>query len=417
MRLPTEIESLYIDFDAFFANVEKQLEPGIRDAPVGVTALGSEYSTLITCCYMAKRAGITRGMRVKEAREVCPDIVIRVARPNIYVNIHNRIVAEVNSHVPVRKVWSIDEVECRLIGREQKNAEALALNIREGLRKNIGPYITPSIGLAPNQFLAKVAAEMEKPSGFVALRPSDLPGRIAHLKLTKLPGISSNMEMRLNKAGIVDIEGFWNISAKHARALWGSVEGERMWAQLRGYDISRPETTRRMFGHSRVLSGEFKAAGKAVDCLHLLTVKAAYRLRRAGYLAGALSISFKTAANQRWSGERRFSHCRDDLTFIRHMKSLFEQGIRERDGPAQLKHVHVMLHAIAKPDEVSGNMFASNPMNHEEKTWDSLMTVMDDLNAKHGKAVLHVGARAKLPGGFAGGKIAFGRVPDKEDFY
>lgn len=417
MRLPTEIESLYIDFDAFFANVEKQLEPGIRDVPVGVTALGSEYSALITCCYMAKRAGITRGMKVKDAREVCPEIIIRVARPDVYVDVHNSIVAEVDRHVPVRKVWSIDEVECRLIGREQKNAEALALNIREGLRKHIGPYVTPSIGLAPNQFLAKVAAEMEKPSGFVVLRPSDLPGRIAHLKLTKLPGISSNMEVRLNKAGIVDIEGLWNISAKHARALWGSVEGERMWAQLRGYDISRPETTRRMFGHSRVLSGEFKAVDKAVDCLHLLTVKAAYRLRRAGYLAGALSISFKTTENQRWGGERRFVHCRDDLTFIRHMKSLFEQGLRESGAPAQLQHVHVMLHAIAKPDEVSGNMFTSDLMTHDEKTWDSLMTVMDGLNAKHGKAVLHVGARTQLPGGFAGGKIAFGRVPDKEDFY
>lgn len=417
MRLPTEIESLYIDFDAFFANVEKQLEPGIRDVPVGVTALDSEYSALITCCYMAKRAGITRGMRVKEAREVCPEIVIRVARPDVYVDIHNRIVAEVDSHVPVRKVWSIDEVECRLIGREQKNAEGLALNIREGLRKNIGSYITPSIGLAPNQFLAKVAAEMEKPSGFVALRPSDLPGRIAHLKLTKLPGISNNMEVRLNKAGIVDIKSFWNISAKHARAIWGSVEGERMWAQLRGYDISRPETTRRMFGHSRVLSGEFKAPSRAIDCLHLLTVKAAYRLRRAEYLAGALSISFKTTENQRWSGERRFSHCRDDLTFTRHMKSLFAQGLRETGDPAKLKSVHVMLHSIAKPEEVSSDMFASNPVNKNEETWDSLMTVMDGLNARHGKAVLHVGARAKLPGGFAGGKIAFGRVPDKEDFY
>jgi len=417
VRLPTNIESLYIDFDAFFANVEKQLEPGIRDVPVGVTALGSEYSALITCCYMAKRAGITRGMRVREARKACPDIVIRVARPDVYVDIHNRIVAEVDSHVPVRKVWSIDEVECRLIGREQKSAQTLALNIRDGLLKNIGLYVTPSIGLAPNQFLAKVAAEMEKPSGFVTLRPEDLPGRIAHLKLTKLPGISSNMEVRLNKAGITDIEGFWNISAKHARAIWGSVEGERMWAQLRGYDVARPETTKRMFGHSRVLSGDFKDTRRAVDCLHLLTVKAAYRLRRAGYLAGALSVSFKTTEDKRWSGERRFSHCRDDLTFIRHMKSLYEQGLHELGHPAKLKSVYVLLHAIARKNEVSEDLFNTNRVNPDDKTWDSLMTVMDDLNAKHGKAVLHVGARAKLPGGFAGGKIAFGRVPDKEDFY
>jgi len=417
VRRPTEIESLYIDFDAFFANVEKQVEPSLRDVPVGVTALGSEYSALITCCYMAKRAGIKRGMRVKDAREVCPDIVIRVARPDVYVDIHNRIIAEVDTHVPVRKIWSIDEVECRLIGRERRTAQDLALAVRDGLAKNIGPYVTPSIGLAPNQFLAKVAAEMEKPSGFVTLRPADLPGRISHLKLTKLPGISRNMKVRLNNAGVVDIEGFWNTSAKHARAIWGSVEGERMWAQLRGYDVSRPDTTRHMFGHSRVLSGEFKDVRRAVDCLHLLTVKAAYRLRRAGYLAGALSVSFKTTEDRRFSGERRFAHCRDDLTFIRHMKSLYQQGLDETGNPTRLKNVYVMLHTIARPNEINRDMFTANLVNRDEKTWDSLMTVMDGLNARHGKAVLHVGARAKLPGGFAGGKIAFGRVPDKEDFY
>jgi DNA polymerase-4 len=53
MRLPTEIESLYIDFDAFFANAEKQLRPELRGRPVGGIPLASEYSGLIACCYQA----------------------------------------------------------------------------------------------------------------------------------------------------------------------------------------------------------------------------------------------------------------------------------------------------------------------------------------------------------------------------
>jgi len=283
MQSPTTINSLYIDFDAFFANVEKQVEPAIRARPVGITALGSEHSALITRCYMAKRAGITRGMRVSEAREACPDIAIRVARPDVYVDIHNKIIDEVNSHVPVKKVWSIDEMECELIGQERDRAYEIGLAIQNGLRRNIGAYITPSIGLAPNQFLAKVAAELEKPNGFVMLRAEDLPGPLLKLKLSDLPGISSGMGKRLSAAGILSVEDFWNISAKHARAIWGNVEGERMWAQLHGYKIERPATTRRMFGHSRVLSGEFKNPRRAIDCLRLLTVKAANRLRRENY--------------------------------------------------------------------------------------------------------------------------------------
>jgi len=167
MQQPPSIANLYIDFDAFFANVEKQIEPSIRMRPVGVTALNSDHSALITCCYMAKRAGVKRGMRVHEAREICPDIAIRIARPDIYVEFNHRIAAQINKHVPVKKIWSIDEMECELIGRERLRAQDIVMAIQDDLRRNIGPYVTPSIGLAPNQFLAKIAAEMEKPNGFV----------------------------------------------------------------------------------------------------------------------------------------------------------------------------------------------------------------------------------------------------------
>lgn len=412
MKPLPSIASLYIDFDAFFANVEKQVEPAIRTRPVGITALGSEYSMLITRCYMAKRAGIKRGMRVKDAREACPDIAIRVARPDVYVDIHNRIVAEVDSHVPVKKVWSIDEVECELIGRERDRAQEIALTIQDGLRRNIGPYITPSIGLAPNQFLAKVASEMEKPNGFVILRAEDLPGPLFRLKLSDLPGISTGMETRLKKAGVMSVEDFWNISSKHARAIWGSVEGERMWAQLHGHAIEKPPTKRRMFGHSRVLSAEFKDPDKAIDCLRLLTVKAAHRLRRENYTAAALSVSFRTQDKGRWSGETQFAPCRDDHSFLTHVQKLYHRGIAET-RPRRLRSISVMLHRIALPTQRGRDLFE----DQDTRDWDKLTDVMDGFNRKEQKAVIHLGPRPKLPGGYAGAKIAFGRVPDTEDFF
>ena len=412
MQPPHTINSLYIDFDAFFANVEKQIEPAIRARPVGVTALGSEHSALITRCYMAKRAGITRGMRVSEARQVCPGIIIRVARPDIYVDIHNKIIEEVNRHVPVKKVWSIDEMECELIGRERERACEIGLSIQNGLRRNIGTYITPSIGMAPNQFLAKVAAELEKPNGFVMLRADDLPGPLLKLNLSDLPGISSGMEKRLSAAGILSIEDFWNISAKHARAIWGNVEGERMWAELHGHHIERPATSRRMFGHSRILSGEFKEPKRAVDCLRLLTVKAANRLRRENYTAAAMSVSLRGQDKMRWTGDTQFAPCRDDHSFLKHMHRLYDRGLAEM-RPRRLAGVYVMLHNIALPSERGRDLFE----DQDTRDWDTLTDVMDSFNRKEKKAVIHLGPRHKIPGGYAGAKIAFGRVPDAEDFF
>ena len=155
MRQPTEIESLYIDFDAFFANAEKQLRPELRDRPVGVIPLQSDHTSLIARCYLAKQAGIKRGTSVREALALCPDIALPVARHDVYVKLHHEILAEIDRHTPVHRVWSVDEMECALSGSERQRCEALAGDIREGLRQNIGPWLTPSIGLAPNQFLAK----------------------------------------------------------------------------------------------------------------------------------------------------------------------------------------------------------------------------------------------------------------------
>lgn len=318
--------------------------------------LPSEHTSLIACCYTARQWGVKRGMSVREARALCPDIALPLARHDEYVRLHHRILKEIDRHVPVRKVWSVDEMECALTGSEQLRHMELAHAIREGLRRAIGPFLTPSIGLAPNQFLAKVAAEMEKPNGLTVLYPEDLPGRLLKLELTDLPGISSRMARRLALAGITRMDQLWDMSPKQARHLWHSVEGERLWLQLHGYAVSRPETVRRMFGHSRILARDWQTPNKARECLRLLTAKAAQRLRREGYCASALEISIAAAGDLRWSGSTGFSPARDDHTFLEAASRLFDSGIPALRG-RRLSTVYVMLHGLSRPGAVTGDLF------------------------------------------------------------
>lgn len=415
MRTPTDIESLYLDFDGFFAGAEKTLRPELRNRPVGVIPLNSKYTSLIARCYEAKRYGIKRGTRVEDARRLCPNIALPVARHDEYVKLHHRILAVIDRFVPIKKVWSVDEMECALIGRERRDCVQLSQRIKAALLQEFGPYLTCSIGLAPNQFLAKVAAEMNKPDGLELLHPRNLPGRLFELDLTDLPGISSNMERRLLKAGIVSVEAFWNLSPKHARAVWGSVEGERMWAQLRGYAIARPETVRRMFGHGRILSSDWRDPVKAKDCLRLLTAKAARRLRRENYTARALNIALSTQDGRRWSGEARFFPARDDHTFLRAMGRLYDTGMIELATP-RLKKLSVMLHMIAPAGATSEDLFERAETRSERQRWETLTDAMDALNARNGSCVVSLGVRKEPPGGYAGAKIAFGRVPELDDF-
>src|SRR5690606_37712636 len=100
--------------------------------------------------------------------------------------------------------------------------------IQDGIKKNVGECLRSSVGLAPSRFLAKTACGMKKPDGLTILRLHELPAPLLDLPVSDFPGIGRRMQQRLAAAGIHDTQGLWAMSPKQARAVWNSVEGERI---------------------------------------------------------------------------------------------------------------------------------------------------------------------------------------------
>src|SRR6202161_2975922 len=171
---------MYIDFNSYFASVEQQLDPKLRGKPIVVIPVDSDATSAIAASYEAKAFGIKTGTPVYEAKRLCPDLVCVLARHECYVEFHHRLIEEIERHIPVTAVCSIDEVACRLMDNENslERSTAIARAIKQGIAKNIGPYLRCSIGIAPNRYLAKVGTELEKPDGLVVLNAMDLPQRL-----------------------------------------------------------------------------------------------------------------------------------------------------------------------------------------------------------------------------------------------
>jgi len=74
------------------------------------------------------------------------------------------------------------------------------------------------------------------------------------------------------------------------REIWGSVWGEKLWYLLRGMELPEEITARRSVGHSHVMAPELRDPSKAKDVARRLTMKAASRLRRMEYYAGAMAF-------------------------------------------------------------------------------------------------------------------------------
>ncbi|MDB5491674.1 MAG: polymerase [Micavibrio sp.] len=406
---------LFLDLNSYFASVEQQDNPALRGKAVAVVPMETDYTCAIAASYEAKLYGIKTGTMIGEAKRMCPPLICVLARHDAYVKYHHLIVDEVAKYTPINKIWSVDELSSRLPPdkRNRADAAAVATRIREGIWKNVGSAINCSIGIAPNSFLAKVATDMKKPNGFIVLEPDTLRDALFALRLTDFPGINTNMETRLKRAGIRTVEQFWNISPKHARQIWGNVSGERFWYNVHGYDIPDIETNRSMIGHSRILDPEHRKPEHARQIARRLVTKAATRMRREGFFASKFSLYVRVVDGPKWGIEMSVPPSQDSFTFLNALDDLWATMI-EALRPHRLKKLSITMTGLARHEEITDDLFI-RPTKQSKRN-ETLSVIMDDINKKYGVEAIRLGVTPKTRAGHLGTKIAFSRVPDLAEF-
>ncbi|MBL8629533.1 MAG: hypothetical protein JNM81_07885 [Rhodospirillaceae bacterium] len=428
----TPLRWLFLDLNSYFASVEQQFRPELRGKPVIVSPAESEFTSAIAASYEAKKYGIKTGTMIADARVMCPGVVVVQARHDVYVKFHHAIVKEVWNHIPVTTICSIDEVACALMGRERKveNAVAIANSIKRGIRKNVGEWLGCSVGLAPSRMLAKVAADMQKPDGLTILEAHDLPTKLLPLKLGDFPGIGWNMSTRLRERGVETVGDLWQLTRQRTRALWGSIEGERFWYELHGYDIpDRPEAKKSSIGHSHVLAAKMRDPDAARLVARRLLLKAGTRLRRMGLASGAMALhaifeggeppdKWKKRSwrnDEGWGTDIRFHPTQDTAYLLTKLDEEWAALMREKPN-RRFKSVGIVLHGLCPAGHVTPDLFAPG---HEQKSQGQgvdLYSAVDRINKKYGQDTVALGV---LPGQIAkyvGAKIAFNRIPDLAEF-
>lgn len=417
---------LYLDFDSFFASAEQHFNAQLRGKPLGVVPLDVPGTGCIAVSREAKALGVPSSASIVTAREVVPDMIFVVARPDVYVRLHHRILASIESCVPIASVRSIDELVCDLLPSEAARAHELALDIKRTLMRDFSEALTCSIGLAQTELLAKIAAERHKPDGLTILDAQQLPDALSEMALSDIPGVAKGVENRLRRAGVDSVNGLWNMETKRCRAVWGSVEGERFWNALHGYEYERPDTKKRMFGHSRMLPLNWRRPDKVEDCARQLLLSAARRLRRSEMKASKMTFSMRSGGyrtqnrrksdDKRWSAERSFPAACDDRTLLKELAALVvEYQSTVKFAP---RSITVMLHGIVGKEDEQRELFevCDGAAVLEKRRSEKLSCVLDTLRAQHGPKAATMGLHEPIPGGYLGAKIAFGRIPDLTDF-
>jgi DNA polymerase IV len=422
MFSPSPLKWLYVDFNSYFASVEQQLQPHLRGKPVAVVPVETDSTCAIAASYEAKAFGIKTGTPIWEARQKCPGLICVLARHELYVEYHHRAIDEINRHIPVTDVCSIDEMASRLMRNEASEAAArqIALSIKAGMAENLGPWVRCSIGIAANRYLAKVATDIQKPDGLTILMPRDVERRLMELKPRDLPGIGANMERRLQLAGVFTMAELWALDRRTMKNVWGGIMGERMWYQLRGYDLPDLPTKRRSIGHSHVLAPALRPPVLAINVARRLTLKACSRMRRMGYYASVFGFSARLEDGRRIYAESRCRPAHDSITFLDMLSLFWDVHIPGGQG-IMIKKLSVVLNGLTEESYVQADLFDFSdssvpevPKNIERQ--NRLSYALDRINTRFGRDSALIGMLPSQGRDFSGTKIAFTRIPDREEF-
>jgi len=281
--------------NCFFAAVEQQDNPFWRNRPIAVTN-GIQGSTIITSSYEARSYGIKTGMRLKEARKLCPELIQAPSRPHRYAEISTKIMASLESITPDLEVYSVDEAfldvtHCQsLLGTPLEIAQL----VKDTVSKVSG--LTCSVGVSGDKTTAKYAAKLHKPDGLTQILPWEAEQILAPLHITELSGINTGTANFLKQYGVINCSDMKKIPISIPAKRLGNL-GRRIWLMAQGKDPEPIQTkvkAPKSIGHGKVMPPQTSDLTTILTYFQHMSEKVVSRLRKHQFKASHFYIGLKT---------------------------------------------------------------------------------------------------------------------------
>ena len=219
----------HLDVDAFYASVAVRDRPELRGRPL-VVAGSHRRSVVLTASYEARPFGIRSAMPLHQALERCADLVVVPPDMERYRAESKEIFALLRSRGHVLEPLSYDEAFLDLGDISFDEAKSLVAIFRAEVRRERGLSI--SAGVACGKMIAKIASDLAKPDGLLAVEPGEERTFLAPLSVGRLWGVGPKTQARLNERGVVTIADILTLDEPTSSELFGSS-----WQRMRDFAL------------------------------------------------------------------------------------------------------------------------------------------------------------------------------------
>ena len=197
---------LHCDMNCFYASVEMQRHPELRDKPLAVCGSQEErHGIVLTANYIAKPYGVKTGMAIWQARQRCPDLVILPPDMDEYIRF-SRMAREIyEDYTDQVEPFGLDESWLDVTGSVRLFGDpvAIAREISGRIKFELG--ITASIGVADNKITAKLGSDYKKPDAITRIGEDNYREIVYPLPVEDLLYVGPATSKKLRDIGISTI--------------------------------------------------------------------------------------------------------------------------------------------------------------------------------------------------------------------
>jgi DNA polymerase IV len=401
---------MHIDLNSCFASIEQQANPKLRGKPIGVAAYTTDRGCIVAPSIEAKKYGVKVGMRVKDGKQLCPELIILPPDPWKYRNIHIKFRQLFHKYTDKCTPKSIDEFVLNFEGTpsfRKQTIHDIAQQLKKEIKQQVGDYLTVSIGIAPNRYLAKVAAGLQKPDGLHEINQENFIKTYQNLQLTDLPWIKGQNAKRLNNQGIFSVTDFYNADLFKIKSAFQSILSFHWFARLRGWEVDDVVFGRRSYGNSYSLPKPFSTEEDLSPILHKLVEKCTARMRKAGYKAKGVHISILYRNKAYW--HKGVSTA--DMIFSSQdvYKIAYDLMNKSPYRGHSVANIAVSCFNIAEAHNTQLELF------QDILKKERLSQALDDINNRYGQYVITPAAMLHTQQ-YVPDRVAFGGIKELEEF-
>ncbi len=281
--------------DAFYASVEQRDRPELRGRPV-IVGGASGRGVVAAASYEARRYGVRSAMPTVQARALCPDAVIVAGDMAKYRRVSGQIRAVFESVSPLVEPLSLDEAFIDVTASVSLLGPPLAIGrlVKDRVRAATG--LAVSVGIGPGKMVAKIASDLSKPDGLLAVALDGVRDFLRPLPVGRLWGIGPVTAAALRGAGIATIGDL----ADADPALLGRHVGTACAALqelARGADVRAVEAHRdaKSYGEENTFGSDVRDDRRVREAIIAHGEAVARRLRHDGVRARTVVVKIKLA--------------------------------------------------------------------------------------------------------------------------